>query len=114
MAEFQVGQMVVLHNVNDRRGGDPNVGTITKIGRTLVTVANKYGHEAKYGMDDQTIRDNYGHSSFKTLDQEAAAAQRSVDIATLADRGFKLDWNARPTDADLHRVAELLRAVPDA
>ncbi len=114
MSALEVGQEVVIHDQNENRLGGPVRGIVVKIGRTLVTIKGRYGREVKYGIEDRRIRDNYGHSWFTTLEQEAAAAQRDADIATLAASGFKLDWHARPTDADLHAVAELLRTVPDA
>lgn len=110
--DYEVGQTVVIHDQNEKRLGGPVTGIITKVGRTLVTIKGPYGREVKYGMDDQSIRDNLGHSWFRTLDQEAAAAQRQADLATIAERGFKLDYHARPADEILHLVAEFLRANP--
>lgn len=109
---LQVGQEVIIHNQNERRLGGATVGTITKIGRTLVTIKGPYGREEKYEIEHQSIRDNYGHAWFRTQEQEAVTVQREADIATLAEHGFKLDYHAKPTDDVLHRVAEFLRADP--
>jgi hypothetical protein len=58
--KFEVGQEVVIHDRDESRFGGPTRGVVTKIGRTLVTIKGQYGRETKYGMEDQTIRDNYG------------------------------------------------------
>jgi hypothetical protein len=111
-APLEAGQEVVLH---DGRSGSFTRGTITKIGRVLVTIQGPYGREEKYRMDDQHVPDGNGSGRwFTTLEQEAAAAQRTADIATLADHGFKLDWQAKPADSILHMVAEFLRAQSNA
>jgi hypothetical protein len=115
VAKYEVGQEVVIHDRNERRLGGPWKGIVTKVGRTLLTVeaAADYGRVYKYRMDDQQEAGGYGSRWFSTLEQEAARAQEAEDRATLAEHGFQLDMHARPTDAALHMVAELLRSVPD-
>lgn len=107
--KFQVGQEVVLH---DGRSGSLPRGTITKIGRVLVTIQGPYGREDKYRMDDQHVPDSNGSGRwFTTLEQEAVLAKRLEDRATLTEHGFKLDYSARPTDEKLALVADLLRSL---
>ena len=108
---YQVGQEVVLHAQNEKRLGGPTKGTIVKVGRTLVTIRGSYGRESKYGMDDQIIRDNWGHSWFSTLEQEAAKEKRQENLSVLAENGFKLEFYSKPSDEKLALVADLLRSL---
>lgn len=108
-ADLHVGQEVILHDVNRRRDSVDVRGVVTKVGRKLVTIKGAYA-ESQYRIAEQTRNDDYGHGSFRTLEQEALANQRVTDLATLARHGFKLEWNARPAAEDLRRVAELLEA----
>lgn len=107
--DLHVGQEVVLYDVNRRKDAPRPRGTITKVGRKLVTIRGNWGGRPRqYRIDEQRINDNYGHSSFATLEQDAASEQRRADLAVLSRHGFKLEWNAKPSDDDLRAVAAIL------
>lgn len=66
MATYEVDQRVWVYDVNAPRGRGPSEGTVTKVGRKLVTVRDRYGHSAVYRIDGGTINDNYGHQWIRT------------------------------------------------
>lgn len=109
-ADLTVGQKVWLRDTN-RRQVVASRGTITKIGRKLVTIqSDEIGWWTKqYRLDSQQVNDDYGHQSFVTDDQAAAEVKRREDLETLNQHGFLLEWRAKPDGALLSAVAEFIR-----
>ena len=107
--DLEVGQEVILRDVNERRLGAPVVGTVVKIGRKLVTIEGGY-QARQYRLEDQSENNGYGHRWFETLEQREEAARRDADREVINGAGFDIKRWQGPTDETIAKVAECLRA----
>jgi hypothetical protein len=80
---YAVGQTVWVHDINSRSG--PERGTVTRVGRRLITVQCGSGHrdERVFRIEDGRINDKYGHRWIKTEDEEAFDRRRGAAIDVL-------------------------------
>jgi hypothetical protein len=107
---IQIGDTVYINDVNGLRG-HPSTGTVTKIGRALVTVSyTGYYPDEKYRLATQIINDKYGRRSFMTEAQELERARKLAASSSLQQHGIRLDWQCRDWSIEkMEAVAEVLR-----
>jgi len=111
---YHVGQRVWVYNVNSRPGEGPLPATVTKVGRTLVTVGfdEPYRPDSQYRMEDGSWnnRDYSHHSWIRTDEQRAVEERRAAADRALRDLGVQVvGWSDIPT-AKLEAVVEVLRS----
>lgn len=88
--DLEVGQEVREFDVNDR-GTNPvgQPGTITKIGRTLVTVKfNGWRGEQKYRIEDGYETGDYRHSHIEAIPEMDARVRREAVTSALREHGL--------------------------
>ena len=113
METYEVGQEVLVFNINGKRAGQPEggwPGTIIKVGRKNVTI--KYGSYHTFTFSMETQRQTHlSHTWFKTLEQAAEDARRSsaIDRIRLHGLSFSSSGHRQATSTTtLERVAEVL------
>lgn len=113
---LKVGDEVRVFDVNGNRLGQPEggwVGTVTKVGRKLVTIqtGDGYNGEKQYRLEDQMANDNYGHRRFKTLEQAAQDERRAEAMDVLRNAGINFGYRAIPFTVDqLEELAALVQS----
>lgn len=115
MSAWEVGQKVILRDVNqDRRwwpDGNPPMGTITKVGRTLVHIADdRYpgGPSQPYRMDDGSANNDWGHAWIQSLDAFQDEQQRAILLARIRDAKVNLGYSHSLTIDQLARIADIV------
>ena len=104
-----VGQRVWIYDVNDRYGNGPVEGTVSKIGRKLVTVqSGKYRTESVFRLDDQHANDGFRHRWFRTDEQREAHDRRQVAEDALKKAGVQV-WQAKLTTEQVEAIAQIVR-----
>lgn len=83
-----VGQEVWVYDVNSR-GRGPDLGTVEKVGRKLVTVRYD-GMVRKFRIEDRHTNDAYGHQWIQTDEERALADRRDVAISALRVAGLEI------------------------
>lgn len=96
MTAYEVGQRVWFYGINDR-GRPPTEGTVTKVGRTLVTVAIGHGQSQQFRIETGQInsRDYPHHYWVKTEQQRAADQHKSELNQRLESAGIAFRLGAR-------------------
>jgi hypothetical protein len=105
-SDLAVGEEVILRDVNERGAVFPR-GTVVKVGRTLVTIKDRYG-EQQYRIEEQHKNDQWQHGWFQTMDQYEAEQRHSAARDTLCAHGFTLAA-ASVDRGKVQAVAEFLR-----
>lgn len=91
--ELEVDQTLILRDQNENRMGGPKVGTVTKVGRKLVTIAPEQGWwTTTYRIDTQRVNDERGHGWFQTPDQYAEDVLR-VEVMGALRGGLGVNTN---------------------
>lgn len=111
-ADLEVGQEVVVRNVNERRLGGAARGMVTKIGRKLVTIETSgMGWSARqYRLDTQYTNDDWGHQWFLTVDQQADEDERDTLWQRIGEHGIvqKLGGGAGAVPTEKLRIVAAL------
>ncbi len=87
-SKWNVGDIAIVRDVNDRGGKEPQRFLVTRVGRTLVYIAVPWGEES-YRIDTGRRNDRYGHSWIVTEQEEADAQRLSAALARLRDFGLE-------------------------
>lgn len=105
-AKFEVGQQVWVY---DRYGrGGPKAATVSKVGRTLVTVG--VGHQAmQYRMETGYVNDGFGHSWIKTAKQRTDDERQRDLVAELKSAGIELRLGHRMPLELMEDIAAVVR-----
>lgn len=108
---FEVGQEVIVRDVNENRLGGPKRGTVVKVGRTLVTVQEQYG-QRRFSIQDRTVRDNYGHASIQTVEEYEDQIARTALLRRLREHGLdEVAFRPQLPTTTLAKVVEMLDAA---
>lgn len=95
MAKYSVGDEVRVFDVNGPRRGMPDngwAGTVTAVGRKLMTVSYGGYHNEKFRMDTGHINDSYGHQYVMTEEEVIDRNLASSATKRLKDIGLDLAW----------------------
>ena len=114
--DLTVGQQVWLYSSYGRGTQEPRRGTITKIGRKIVTIENddKYKRTTQYRIAEQSVNETGGHTPsawFKTDEQRIEAEERALLMLDLKEtpvelRGFRSD---RVTNDQLRAIIAIFK-----
>ncbi len=108
-ATYFVGQTLYLDGVN-RHGRDRERVEVVKVGRKLMSVADRHGRTTEYRMEDGRRNDAYRHSWVQTADEVGATERRAVVMSRLhAMRLYDMGLQGFSLEA-LTAVADLLEA----
>lgn len=101
LAGVKVGDMLIVTNVNARKGAPPPIAIVTKVGRVNVQVTDEHGNEWAYRkgfrIADGSYIDDYGHQSAWTPEAWGArcaaidADRRLRELGVTVDYRFKGD-----------------------
>lgn len=109
-ARFEVGQTVVLRDVNESRRRGPERVPVVKVGRKLVTVLD-YGHEYTFSIEDGQGRGAYGHQRWiQTEDDYAAEQAHESALERLRSHGLRFEHGKGQgvSTETLNRLADVL------
>jgi hypothetical protein len=107
--QLKVGDRVQVFSVNGPRRGQPKGGedgTVTKVGRKLVTVEYGYGSKV-FRMEDGSINDDYGHVHIKTVEQAAEDLRRGDALDQLREAGVVIQFDRKFSTETLEALAEI-------
>ena len=106
MSAWAVGDVVIVRDVNERRPGGPKVGTVTKVGRKLVTVDFPFHwNPMQFRIDTGVRNDAYQHQSIQTPDESADGVLFAELVTRLKEHGIELRRSRLGTDALLGILA---------
>lgn len=109
-----LGQRVVMRDVNEGRYGGPKFGTVTKVGRKLVTVQNETAKwdEKVYRLDTGRQNDRYDHGYFQTIEAFEEGKRRGELLAALREAGLepRLGAGSQFSTATLARILEVIQS----
>lgn len=106
-AKYEIGQTVYLRGVNRRT---EETTTVTRVGRTLVYVQDRYGKPQSFRIETGVANDQYGHEWIETSEQRAERVERSALSERLRAAGLSFGYHAGNHD----RGIEWLRRVVEA
>ena len=87
---YTVGQRVWIFDVNQGKRG-PQEGTVTKVGRKLVTVRGPWA-SATFRIETGQINSQYSNHTWIKTDEEKAYDERRAElIQALRDHGVRFD-----------------------
>lgn len=95
MSKYAVGDEVRVFDVNGRRNGMPKggwPGTVTAVGRKLMTVSYGGYRNEKFRMDTGRVNDNYGHQYIMTEEEVIDRDLATSAEKRLKDVGLDLAW----------------------
>lgn len=117
-AAVKAGDVVYVHDVNQRRGAVPQnplgePATIIKVGRKLVTVSYEGQYRSwteTFRLDTGQVNDAWGRRSFLTQSQAEALLRHTEARAKLRVHGITLEPGHRLTLEQMEAVAALLHS----
>lgn len=116
MSAYEVGQRVWIYDVNDRRSRGPREGTVTKVGRALVTVADVQfpaWAPQTFRIEDGRRNDKYAHQWIKTEQQRRRDERDAVAYQRLRDLGIRFDVGSRRLPVEvMEALADLVERTP--
>lgn len=72
MSKFEVGQKVIVRDINESRLGGVRHGTVSKVARKLLTVmVGPYGRPETFRIDTGRSNDAYGHGWIQSVEEYA-------------------------------------------
>jgi hypothetical protein len=112
-AKYELNQRVWIYRYYRHSSDGPEEGRVTKVGRTLVTVAS--GHNGyrteQFRMDTGRLNDkSYGSGTYIQTDEEKLEAERrSAVLQKLLDQGIRFELRSAQSMHRLYSVETLER-----
>jgi hypothetical protein len=94
--KLKVGDKVIVVDVNFSRF----TGEVLKVGRKLATIEYR-GRTSEFYLETRRVNDNYGHQSYKTLEEVALEDREDAAYKVLKGAGLSRDNYHQKTPLDL-------------
>jgi hypothetical protein len=85
-------------------------GTVTKVGRKLITVDHPGGRGQVFRLETGTSNDEYGHAHIRTVEQAAEDLRERKALNELAEFGLRFQYNQDTPDVEtVERLVKVLK-----